>query len=87
MPRKGSIIDLGHTQFELFSFTSRPTDPILRKGQPEKQNIKLKWPKGILEGEEGERKRGRGRRVWHCVLVLVCIGGDVDLVSTGRGQV
>ena len=40
--RKDSIIDLGHTQ--LFSFTSRPTDPILRKGQPEKQNIKLKWP-------------------------------------------
>ena len=26
----------------LFSVTSRPTDPILRKGQPEKQNIKLK---------------------------------------------
>ena len=37
-----SIIDLGHAQ--LIEFTSRPTDPILSKGQAEKQSIKLKWP-------------------------------------------
>ena len=45
--RKDSISELGQAQLvELFSFTSQPTDPIPRKGQPEKQNTKLKWPYG-----------------------------------------